>query len=394
MMGSTFRFIHCADLHLGSRFKGLDSVNPEMAARLRQSVFDSFGRIVDKALNERVDALVISGDLYDDRNELPSTRAWLCRQLSRLSIPVFICRGNHDVQTTWDESIPYPDNVHEFPMEPEKVDINDDVEIIGVSYRERNETRNLATQMQGTDGKFTIACLHCDIDSVSEGHPYAQCTLSDLRGRGVDYWALGHIHKRTVVSEQPYIVYPGNIQGRSFKAPGAKGAYLVTVTSGRVTGLDFFSTQGYIWKDILIDITDRDFNDIISELRTMLSRTTISRITFTGSGKLNAMLRKAGDDVRKTIEESTGSTVSTIRVRTSPEIDLEARAEGKDMAAAIIRAGRDMESMSREEIIDIICHNKVAARYRPEFESMSDKKLKGIVTDAMRDVLTRMEAGR
>lgn len=64
------------------------------------------------------------------------------------------------------------------------------------------------------------------------------------------------------------------------------------------------------------------------------------------------------------------------------------------MAAAIIRAGRDMESMSREEIIDIICRNKVAARYRPEFESMSDKKLKGIVTDAMRDVLTRMEAGR
>ena len=394
MMGKTFKFIHCADLHLGARFKGLSSIDSATAERLRSSVFDSFSRIIDKAIENRVDALIISGDLYDDSNELPSTRIWLSQQLSRLSIPVLICRGNHDSSTSWDYAIDYPENVHVFGTEPESIHLGDDVEIIGASFAEQHETRNLATLIQGDPDRFTIGCIHCDIESVTEGYSYSPCTVSDLRGRSVDYWALGHIHKRNVVSEEPYIVYSGNIQGRSFKETGPKGAYLVTINSKKVTGLDFISTQGYIWKDIKVDITGREFNSVMAELRTLLGRSTIARITFTGTGNLDAMLRTSLEDVSRSISETTGAIVSSIELRTSPAIDLDSRAKGKDMGSAIIRSGRDMEALSKEDIVDIICDNKVLSKYRSSFMSMSEEEIKSIIEDAMKGVLARMEVSR
>ena len=394
MMGSTFRFIHCADLHLGLRFRGLDSIDPRMAERLRQSVFDSFQRIVDKAIEEEVDALVISGDLYDDSTELPSTRMWLSHQFERLKIPVFICHGNHDNSTSWDSAISYPENVHEFGTEPETIQINDEVEVVGVSFETWHESRNLAAMLKGSPDKFTIACLHCDVDAATEGYTYAPCSVSDMKGRNIDYWALGHIHKRTVLSKDPYIVYSGNIQGRSFKETGPKGAYLVTVSSHRVLDFQFFPTQTYVWKDISLDITGSTLNDLLSDMREEVGPKSICRITFTGSGELDTMLRTRTDDVRKTITGTLGCIVSDMLLETSPAIDIESRKGGKDMASAIIRAGTDIDNMSKEEIIELICQNRIASNYREYFNSLSDEQIHSIIEDAMKGILARMEASR
>ena len=391
-MGSTFRFMHCADLHLGSRFRGVDSRDPALAERMRRSIFDSFEKIVDTAVREKADMLVISGDLYDDGNELPSTRMWLARQLERLSIPVFISRGNHDSAMTWDDSISYPDNVHEFPSEPESITINDDIEVVGVSYAVNHETRNLAGMIKGRQDRFTIACVHCDLDSYSEGYSYAPCSESDLRGSGVDYWALGHIHKREVVSDSPYIVYPGNIQGRNRKESGSKGAYLVTVSDRRVTSLDFIPTQSLIWKDVEVDIAGKSLNDAISEIRSKANRSSIVRLIFTGSGDLDRMLRMRTEDIRKAISEDVGCIISSVVVETTPLIDLAARSESKDMTGSIIRAGARLHTLSKEQIVDIICKNKVAARYRDRYMAIPEEELRSIIDDAMKGVIARMEA--
>ncbi len=393
-MGSTFKFIHCADLHLGLRFRGLDSVDQRMAERLRRSVFDSFQRIVDKALEERVDAMVISGDLYDDSNELPSTRMWLAQQFSRLKIPIFICRGNHDNATSWDSAISYPENVHIFSTEPESFKIGEDYEILGVSFSTWHETRNLASMIKGDSERFSIACLHCDVDAVSEGYTYAPCSINDMRGSNVDYWALGHIHKRGILSKDPYVVYSGNIQGRSFKETGPKGAYLVTVSSKRIVGFEFFSTSSYVWKDISVDISDRSFNDLITEIKSQANQRSICRITFTGSGELDTMLRTRTDDVRKMIVDSTGCIVSGIIIGTTSPIDIESRKDDKDMGSALVRAGMDIQEMTKEEIVELICQNKVASRYKEYFQSLTEDQIRDIVEDAMRGILARMEASR
>jgi len=393
-MGSIFRFIHCADLHLGSRFKGLGQVNVSLAERMRRSVFESFSSIVDAALQNHVDAFVISGDLYDDSNELPSTRMWLSQQLSRLDIPVFICRGNHDSHTSWDGSIPYPQNVHEFGTEPERIAISEEAEVVGISYSTPHEPRNLASMLKGSPDRFSIACLHCDLESVSEGYSYAPCTMSDLVSGNIDYWALGHVHKRNVVSTEPYVVYPGNIQGRSFKETGPKGAYLVTVNSGRVSSMDFIPTSVYQWVDLTVDITGRSFNDIITYLGSRAGSDSICRIAFVGSGDLDTMLRTRTDDISRSISQNAGCIVSSITVRTSPPIDLEVRSQEKDMGAAVIRAGQAMSSMSREEIVEIICQNKNASRYRDFYMSMTEDEIRSLVSDSMRSVLSRMVVSR
>lgn len=388
-MGQQFTFIHCADLHLGSRFKGLGDTDPALASKLRESVKESFERIIDAAVSRDVDALVISGDVYDDRNELPSTRLWFSEQLSRLRKPVFICKGNHDSDTSWDRSIAYPGNVHVFGTEPERIPLGDGFEIIGVSYSTSHETRNLASMIQGDAARFTIACLHCDLESVSEGYPYAPCSMSDLLGRSVDYWALGHIHRRCVVSKSPYIVYPGNIQGRSFKETGPKGANIVTVRDRLVTGFEFIPTQSYEWADLTVDIGGKTLNDVVGEISSATSGQTICRITFTGSGELDRMLRINPQDVMRAI--SRRMLVSSMEVRTAPPFDLESRSDGKDMAAALIRAYEDACKLSKEQVVDIICRNKVARNSRDFYMSMSEDELHNLLQESLLNILAKME---
>ncbi|MGH7120243.1 MAG: metallophosphoesterase family protein, partial [Acetobacteraceae bacterium] len=67
------------------------------------------------------------------------------------------------------------------------------------------------------------------------GHAaYAPCTAEQLAGRGYAYWALGHVHAREIVGRDPWIVFPGNLQGRDMGETGAKGATLVTVRDGGI----------------------------------------------------------------------------------------------------------------------------------------------------------------
>lgn len=396
MMGSDFKFVHCADLHLGSRFKGVSEKDPSAGRRMRESAFESFGRIVDLVLSEGADALVISGDIYDDGNALPSTRSRFCSELSRLGdVPVFLCRGNHDSSTSWDGSIPYPGNVHEFGTEPEGIVVDSaggPFEVVGISFGTSHEERNLVSMLSGRPDMFTVACVHCDVDPA-EGLSYAPCRSQDLVGRGVDYWALGHIHRRQVLSERPFAVYPGNIQGRSFRETGPKGAYVVTVSSGSVSDLRFVPTQSMMWHDIAVDITGRSLPDISSEISGSVGKGDLVRITFTGSGQLDGMLRTDAEDAVAVLERSTGCRIASWDVSTSPDFDVWSMADGDDLASKVVSVGRDLSS-DRSAVLERILSNPVLARHRGFFESLTDEELSKVVEDASRLVVASMGGSR
>ena len=395
-MGAHFRFVHCADLHLGSRFKGVSSKDPAMGERMTESVFQSFSRIVDLAISEKADFMVIAGDAFDESTITPATRHRFASELRRLGIPCFISRGNHDPHTSWESSIPYPDNVHEFGTEPEYIELDglDGVEIAGVSFADWHEERNLPSMMSGSPDRFTVACMHCDVDSVGAQYDYSPCRLADMLGRGVDYWAIGHVHKRAVLSENPYVVYPGNIQGRKISESGEKGCYLVTVDGGRVSDLRFFPTQGIVWRDIAVDITGKGMEDVISDIRGKVSEGDIVRVTFTGSGDLDAMLRLHTSENAEYLSKVLGCTVCELVVDTTPEIDMDSRASGSDMTAKTIAAGREMASSGRDAIISVITANQIAARHRDYFESLSDEKLTELVETATGFLVARLEGTR
>ena len=386
-MGSTFRFMHCADLHLGGRFKGITETDPGLGKSMRESVFASFERVVDEAIGRDADALVISGDVYDGDNQLPSTRLWMSEQLRLAGMPVFMCRGNHDHRTSWDSSIPYSDNVHEFGEVPETFTVDTGggpFAVTGVSFADLHEQRNLAGMLSGEPDMFTVGCVHCDVDSASEGHPYAPCRLSDLSGRDIDYWALGHIHRRQVVSEDPYVVYPGNVQGRSVKESGDKGAYLVTVTDGRVSDLEFVPTQVYTWKELEVDITGMDLDSLCGSFDA--GQGDIVRLVFTGSGDLDRMLRTECDDVMRILSERKRCVMMAPKVETTPAGACTGAGDG--LASAIAEIGREMSSMTPEEILDIVCGHKMARKYRKQYSRMSDAEVRGFVDQAVAELIS------
>lgn len=397
MMGSDFKFVHCADLHLGSRFKGVSERDSSAGRRMRESAFESFGRIVDFVLSEGADALVISGDIYDDGNALPSTRSRFCSELSRLGdVPVFICRGNHDSSTSWDGSIPYPGNVHEFGTEPESIVVDAGggrFEVVGISFGTSHEERNLVSMLSGRQDMFTVACVHCDVDPVSDDLSYAPCRSRDLVGRNVDYWAMGHIHRRQVLSECPFAVYPGNIQGRSFRETGPKGAYLVTVSSGSVSDLRFVPTQSMIWHDITVDITGMTLVDVASDISGRIGKGDLVRISFTGSGQLDLMLRTDAEDAVAELERRSGCRITSWDVSTTPDFDVWSMADGDDLASKVASVGRGLSS-DRSAVLERILSNPVLARHRGFFDSLTDEELSKIVEDASRLVVAGMGGSR
>lgn len=383
-MKGDLKFIHCSDLHLGSRFVGISDTDPALGKRLTDSVFESFRRIVDLAISENVDLVVISGDVFDEENESPSARHRFVSELSRLSVPVFISLGNHDHKRSWESSIPYPENVHIFSAEPETIELDirgNTAEITGRSFSSRHTSENLAASLEGSPDVFTIGVVHCSLDSTSNDDRYAPCKLSDLLGKNIDYWALGHIHKRSVTYERPHVVYPGNIQGRNTKESGSKGAYLVTVRNGYVEDLRFVPTQSIIWQDVFLDITGKNYGSLIDDICSASEKGSVLSLHIKGRGELDKALRLHADEFLKDVSKKAECIISSMETDTYPDIDLSSLGSN-DLFSKIIGASDALEERSREDIIDTICSTRLSSDIRPIFENMSDEELISLIRDA------------
>lgn len=395
-MGCDFAFIHCADLHLGSRFWGLSRTDPELGRRMYASTFRSFARIVDAGI-EKADFMVIAGDVYDELVETPRTRAAFARELERFGKPVFIVTGNHDAVHSWSASIPYPENVTEFTR-PDRIKLTvrgRQVEVVGVSFDGPHTDENLVKKLRGTPGVFTVGVVHCSVDSVGEGGGYAPCSVQDFRGRDVQYWALGHIHKRMTVCEDPPAVYPGNIQGRHVNESGEKGCMLVSVT-GNAVETEFIPTQEVLWKDMTLDITGKtSLRELASSARGQADPRTIVSLTVSGKGPLNKVVRNDPGIVADLVGEATGAVVSIRNVLTAPEIDIEAERESGTLLSEVIKTSESLAELSDDEILDMLCSAKHFQDLRPYLEYYAHKcMLKELVREAEMSLLGRLtEAG-
>ncbi|MDM5153713.1 DNA repair exonuclease [Bacillus sp. DX1.1] len=301
------KFIHAADLHLDSPFKGLEmNVPTRVWERMKQSTFQSFERIVDKAIQERVDFVLLAGDLYDAETRSLRAQVFVREQMKRLSqyeIPVYIIHGNHDhLGGSW-AAIEFPENVHVFtePYVEEKSFYKDGellASIYGFSYLQQAVTDNMTDQYNKmSDAPFHIGMLHGSVEGDAEHNRYAPFQLRELKEKQFDYWALGHIHKREILSEEPYMIYPGNIQGRHRKETGEKGAYVVTLTEQEMA-CSFFSAADVIWEETEIVIDELQTVDNLMEACTEAinewrkeEEGTLLTVVFTGQGPLSSYLR-------------------------------------------------------------------------------------------------------
>lgn len=257
------KFIHCADLHLDSPFKSKSHLAPSIFEDVQNSAYESFKKIVDTALKEEVDFVLIVGDLFDSENRTLRAEVFLKEQFKRLEkeqIFVYISHGNHDPLT---EKITndWPDNVSVFSNRVETYQaITKDGETIfvhGFSYQNDTSYENKIDEYPSSQGKkgIHIGMLHGTYSKSSTKNRYTEFILEDLNQKLYHYWALGHIHERQELSDMPPIYYPGNIQGRHFGEQGPKGCLLVEGDHLRLNA-NFIPTQQIRFEEAAIN-TDK-----------------------------------------------------------------------------------------------------------------------------------------
>lgn len=238
-----FKFVHAADLHLDTPFTGIAYQDPSLSDAMRDASLEAWDALVDLVLKEHAVFLLLAGDIYDGPERGLRAQVRFHQGLKKLSehgVRVFIVHGNHDPLEGWSAISRWPDGVFVFGADgvrSAQVEVNGTcaATIYGISYAKREETRNLASLFRRTEGPGVhIGLLHCNATGTAEHGAYAPCKVADLLASGMDYWALGHVHRQTILHKgRPWAVYPGNIQGRS-PAPGEtgpKGAVVVECDS-------------------------------------------------------------------------------------------------------------------------------------------------------------------
>jgi exonuclease SbcD len=359
------KFIHAADLHIDSPLRGLEAYEGAPVRQLRLATRQAFRNLVDLAIAEQVDFLIIAGDLFDGSWQDMRTGLWTAaqfRDLQRAGVRVFLLRGNHDAASRVRRAITWPANVHEFSTKrPETIQLDElGVALHGQGFDQHETTEDLAASYpDAVAGYFNIGVLHTSLSGSRDHDTYAPTTVDILTQRGYDYWALGHIHARSdpPVQELPRIAYSGNTQGRHIRETGAKGCLLVTVDDGVLDRVDFRATDTLRWHLADVSLTATDgCDELLAAVRRELEscrensqgRFAAVRVLVRGAC---AAHRELVDSVRRLdiVTEIRNLAndlddevwIEKVAFDTVPPVDVERLQQGHDMLGQLLRSVRE-----------------------------------------------------
>lgn len=231
-----FKFVHAADIHLDSPLRGLERYDDAPVEEMRSATRRAFENLISLCIDEGAAFLLLAGDLYDGAWRDYNTVLFLIRQLNRLrehDVHVYVVHGNHDAENVMSKGLDMPGHVTVFGSKKPEQYSHPSVPVVvhGQSYPRTEVIEDLSAAFpQGGRDLFNVGLLHTSADGRSSEHkPYAPCSLQALIDKGYQYWALGHVHRRTELCLDPPILFPGNLQGRHIREAGPKGATLVHV---------------------------------------------------------------------------------------------------------------------------------------------------------------------
>ncbi len=415
------RFLHASDLHIDSPLRGLDRYEGAPVARLRIATRAALERLVDMAIAERVDFVLFAGDIYDRDWQAFQTGLFFREtmvRLGRADIRVFIVQGNHDAQGVITRQLILPPNVTVFSSRTAQTFRIEElsVAIHGRSFPDRAVDEDLVPSYPPpVPDFFNIGMLHTSLNGRPGHDPYAPTDLATLAAKGYDYWALGHVHAREVVSEAPRVVFPGNLQGRHANETGAKGCELVTVEAGRIEA-EFVALDVVRWNQVVVPLDGIDRLEALGDsFREALEPVLVGakdrlhavRVTLTGStalhrleanqpGTLAAAVQAAAQDVG-----DAEVWIEQVRLELTTPMDRTQAAQRQDAVGELIRlvdaiAGDDAElaSRARAELGDLLnalpseVTTGIATGDVLRLDNFAD--LRALLTDAEATVLARL----
>ena len=256
-----FSFIHAADVHLDSPLIGLERYGDAPVDDLRGATRRAFQALVDTAIDEGVAFVLLAGDLYDGDWKDYNTGLFFAQQMTRLAdagINVFVVSGNHDAANQFTKSLRTPSNVTRFSTSHAETRRLPGLQVAihGRGFAAREITEDLSSTFPtNVPGWLNIGLLHTSLDGRPGHAVYAPCSVDGLLARKYDYWALGHVHAREIVREDPWIVFPGNVQGRHARETGAKGCTIVKVVDGSIRELREIQLDVVRWHHWQVDLS-------------------------------------------------------------------------------------------------------------------------------------------
>lgn len=323
-----FRFVHTADIHLDSPLRSLALRNVELAELVGDASRQAFISIVDLCIEERVDALVIAGDLYDGDQTSMKTARFVATQIGRLhqaGIRVFKIRGNHDALSRISKQLVFPDSVTIFGGRAQSVLQTSgglDVVFHGLSFTQSKAPESLLPKYPTAhEGAVNVGIMHTSL-AGSVGHDvYAPCGVADLQNHGFDYWALGHIHVRQVYpGTHSTVVMPGIPQGRDINEAGEKSATLVTILDDGSVEIEERLTSVAQFERLSVDLTGTvEWPEVVTRVRDALeqlrsnirSRHLLARVNLTGATQLSWQLIRDWDLLLAEAQQTAGQLGAT-----------------------------------------------------------------------------------
>jgi len=285
-MARAFSFIHTADLHLGREFKGLLHATAALEDAVHDVIYRTFEDLVSTCIERRVDFLIVSGDTFDGQNVSYKAFSVFMRGMKRLDaagIAVYLCTGNHDHSSLWEREIAtLPACVHVFPSNEAGAFLHEDARtgeplalLVGRSWSVNRPLDDLSaglSRAHGVElvdeariaagraplavdealGLFAIGVLHTGLSLSPEP---TEIKPAELKTRGIDYWALGHIHQPPEAYRIPPLVYPGSPQGMQKKDEGMQSVCAVRVDAYGSVTIERVPTARLIWQQIVLDVS-------------------------------------------------------------------------------------------------------------------------------------------
>jgi len=299
MSGEPFRFLHAADFHLERPMEGLTEVPEHLRDVLVDAPFEAVDQVIDTALVEEVDFVVLSGDILDCRAAGPRAMAFLVTQLNRLAernIPVFWAGGEVDPPDRWPAAARLPANAKIFP--PRKVEEipitrgETTIAVIRGASRDERSFPSPADFRAGNKEAFSLAVAHGKYEA------------SSFAKQKMDYWALGGEHEHTALSASaPAAIYPGTPQGRSPEEEGAHGCVLVHVDERGQARTKSVPTDVVRWRRERVSLRDNARREDLEKLLRERIQTFVNEAAgrhvlvaweVAAAGRLASELRRGG----------------------------------------------------------------------------------------------------
>ncbi len=381
----TFSFIHASDIHLDSPLCGLDNYEGAPVDEIRGATRKAFINLVNLALEENVSFVLIAGDLYDGDWKDYKTGLFLLSQLSKLTshgVRVYITKGNHDAESKMTKDLKLPEGIKMFSsLAPETFMLEDlGVAIHGQSFATVAEKKDLASSYPSMKpGLFNIGILHTSVNG-REGHEnYAPCTINILKSKGYDYWALGHVHKREVLSEDPWIVFSGNIQGRHIKEIGPKGCTLVRVEDGVVVAVEPYNLHTLVWSFCDINVSwAANAEDVVERVKKNVEEIYVAnnkdftaiRVRVHGRCEAHKELsdnsEKWTNEIRLAVADACGGSVwlEKISIQTEIKADIEQIRKRNDAIGDLLRYIESLDDAGSQRLSDLISEELTELRVK------------------------------